>query len=205
MKRVLLLFVLVSLLAATAQADDLFPPEWRGEPRTTWQGWEFATSDPNPLPDLGQNPMGPPSTLVQPGYDQTWEDIIDGRQGVWPLSGTIDIEIPNYPDPNPEKWIWVQLTWKPQVVGDYALDVRAAPELSGDWVDGAPINEILLPDGWIHTTYEMILPYNPEFEQVFIGGTVFVDELVIDTYCVPEPATMGLLAFGGLMMIRRRR
>lgn len=193
------------MLAPVAMADDLNPPTWRGLPGTTWQGWEYSTDIQNPLPDFGDNPMGVPTTFVQPGFSQWWEDVLDGRQGVWPLSGTINVEIPNYPDLNPEKLIWIQLTWKPQVVGDYSLDVRATPEALGQWVDAVPVAEIPLPDGWTHTTFEIVLPYNPVWETVYVAGTVFVDELVIDTYCVPEPATMSALALGALAMIRRRR
>ena len=38
-----------------------------------------------------------------------------------------------------------------------------------------------------------------------IGGDVFVDQLVVDTICIPEPATMSLLALGGLALLRRKR
>lgn len=48
---------------------------------------------------------------------------------------------------------------------------------------------------------------NPHWDAIEIGSKhgVILDELVIDTISVPEPATLGLLALGGLALIRRRR
>ena len=45
---------------------------------------------------------------------------------------------------------------------------------------------------------------NPAFEIVRIDGAVMVDEIVIDTICIPEPASLALLGLGGLALMRRR-
>jgi len=42
----------------------------------------------------------------------------------------------------------------------------------------------------------------PNYYQVYVQG---VDELVLATTAVPEPASLGLLALGGLALLRRRR
>ena len=47
-------------------------------------------------------------------------------------------------------------------------------------------------------------PDREDFSFAF-DGPVFIDEIYIGTYCTPEPATLSLLALGGLAMIRRRR
>jgi hypothetical protein len=57
---------------------------------------------------------------------------------------------------------------------------------------------------WWHSTYNLRIYPNPDFEILRIDGTVMVDQIVIDTICIPEPAALILLAFGGLLLLRRR-
>ncbi|MFW6146725.1 MAG: PEP-CTERM sorting domain-containing protein [Planctomycetota bacterium] len=135
------------------------------------------------------------------GVGQQWWDEWEGRQGVWPLSGAIEALLYNRPDPLPYKDIQVQITWKPQVPGAF-LTVR---ELM--WgATGSLVEERPLPDDWTHSTYMIHIEPNPPEEIVRIDGSVMIDELVIDTICIPEPMTISLLVVGaGTLALRRKR
>ena len=197
----LMVGVLLLMGASSALADNILPPPWAGESRTTVQGWEFSDDNLNPLPDFGVNPFGLQPATVNPGYP--WLPESNGRQGVWPLSGSITFPIYNFPEPYPEKRIWIQVTWQPQDVGN---ELHVGASAAGATELGcALIDDVLLADGWRHTTTEIILEPNPQMEDVEVWGWVNVDEVVIHTRCIPEPATLGLIALGGLMMLRRRR
>ena len=52
---------------------------------------------------------------------------------------------------------------------------------------------------------EMTIEGIPEFEVIRISGDIYLDEMVIDTYCVPEPASMSLLCLGALALIHKRK
>jgi hypothetical protein len=190
--------------SSPAFADDLNPPPWaRGGPGTTFQQWEFSGPSPTPPPDVVNNPYGMPSLHAYPGTNQFWVDLWGGHQGMWPLSGTVEVDIPNRPQPFPYKDIWVQLTWAKQVPSSTPV---VWDFLHG--VYGSLVNEIVLgpaPTGfWYHSTFLIHLEPNPASEIVKIDGTVVLDELVIDTICAPEPATIALLGFAALAILRRR-
>jgi hypothetical protein len=204
--RLLAAGLIVCLMVGSALADDLNPPAWRGQPRTTFGEWEFSTNNPTPPPEPGYlYPWGLPSTTVAPGLFQNWMDNWGERQGVWPLSGEIHVTIPNNPEPLPYKDIWIQLTWAQQ-----APNVWPAVSETRFGVPATLLAEVPLPNGWFHSTYEIQLQPNPDWEQVLITGAVNVDEMVIDTRCVPEPGTLvlfvlGGLAVGGFALFRRGR
>ncbi len=68
------------------------------------------------------------------------------------------------------------------------------------------------PQDWVHEQIEITLPAQPQFLSVevefyahyamwsFLG----IDNVDLESYCIPEPATMGLLMLG-LPLVRRRR
>lgn len=212
MKKISVLVVALLLFGAAAWADDYNQPEWRDatNPSKTLQGWEFGVNNNSnaPLPDWGQNTWGFLPAEITPGGatgSGGWIDHLDGRNGVWGLSGQIDVPIYNDPILRPEKIVWVQVTWHEQEEG-------GVPSVEGLPIAGFQTTPAVLIDtqpaaepGWNFSTFEYRIFPNPEFEIVRIAGDIFVDELVIDTWCVPEPLTMVIMGLGGIGMLRRRR
>lgn len=102
--------------------------------------------------------------------------------------------IPNHNEPLLPKWVRIQFT----------LDT---PE--GNWGGNpkhiGPVTD--LQDGWYHHWADYVVPCEPF--TVFLSGTVAVDQLVVDTLCVPEPGTMLLSTIGfgviGAALRRRRK
>ena len=241
MKTLVCVGLCLLFVGSAAIADDFAPPPWHGEWSTTFQWWDFGydplpgapladprrydPDGPSPL-DQGQGIPGVPYAAQggSPGYLPSthlfvypFGDWIDfdqesGRQGIWPLSGTIEVLVDNHEPPNPYKWVWVQLTWREQAGGNPVGDpkdlitYRDAGGPDGPYTHD-PIqvtSDVLLADGWHHTLYEWYIRPNPVDELFMIEGDIDVDQLVVDTWCIPEPATIGLIGLGGLLLRRRK-
>lgn len=213
---------LLCLFVGKATADDWVQPPWRGLPGTTLQEWEYLTPGPNfgpPDGDLGdQNPYGPPVSYDDPGGTPSiWHNSFAGRAGVLEFIGphALVFDLPNQVSPNPEKWIHIQTTfYSPQ---GYPVEQGPAGVIVA-WDGGiyssdttpTPQSWLAQGDGWYTHIFNVILPENPSFEriEVYWNSGVFepyyVDQVVIDTYCVPEPISLVLLALGGTVLMRRR-
>lgn len=213
MKRLVfaLLCFTVSLIAAMASAHDLFPPQWRGLPGTTYQEWTFDDADDPASPEVIDNPYGSAIADITVGSFGTgwWEQLpgVGDQTGYWDLGeGNIIIDIDNTDVPNPFKEIWIQVTYYKDINAAPIVDVPGGVFLSSQLE--VPVEHVPTGGDWVLDQYIFRIYPNPRHEQIVILADPMwmsvIDQIVVDTFCVPEPATIGLLIFGGLAFAVRR-
>ncbi len=219
---VIAMMLTVLVFAVVAPADDTFPPTWRGLEGTTVQEWEFTAPGPNYGPPDGalfDNPYGDPVAYDDPGgWPSTWRSSHGGRDGVLEFIGpyALVFDIPNRDLPNEEKWIQIQTTFYspqfyPMEQGPAGVNIVYDSSVYSSDQPPTPQSWSSLGDGWYMHVFDIVLPWNPVFERIelywdsAVFEPYFVDQVVIDTYCVPEPASLGLMAAGAVLLLRRRR
>ncbi len=133
--------------------------------------------------------------------------------------GVLNIHIDNWERAEPyEKHFWITIVAKGYMT-DVGLSGFPHMESSNSeeppWLDSygdGPMED--LGDGWFKRSYWGVIKPNPlweEFQFFFINtnpdypGPILLDSVHIATECVPEPATITLLALGGLLLRRRKR
>ena len=219
MRKLTLTVMLVSLWASSAGADYYDPPEdWPDNPYFTHQQWEFSTSQ-NPIPaEPGYvNPNGEPSALVY--GDAIWIDdpsdyFPTARRGMWvvggfdvPTSAWVELTVPN--DPLlPEKLVWLQITYFLTGAPGASYDADLVPSGS-EVVTVVPGSEVAYDvpgeSGWFY--FEKMWSIQPQPAEEVITATInlpamavlAMDEVAVDTICIPEPATLSLLAVGACL------
>jgi hypothetical protein len=214
------LLVLVSAVSATIINDTA--PSWRGNVDTTTQAWgfdndnnpadlepgwvnPFGTSDPSAEVIGVDPPYGPPDFIAPDTYHI---DSENGHQGLWRMYGDSElrIHIPNNPIANDYKEIWYQMTYYASGYTGAEPEFFVFPTETSETliskIEVDPVNH------YFHSIWSIIIEPNPDEEWITIKPrdcTIYIDEIIIDTICVPEPTTLVLLSFGGLSMLRKRK
>jgi hypothetical protein len=202
-------------LCGVAWADDVVPAPWRDSGLYTFQEWEFRREG-EIGPDGELATINPGSPLMSPGDGVQWTSDfqtfgLDGYVGTGTTNSYLMFDIPNFIDFEPIKYIRVQIngiwdaTPPPIVSGVFANDNEVGTEV----LVGFDASDETFPG--FHRWEDWHIIPNPDWERIFIDvpeGS-FVNQVVIETTSVPEPASLSLLAMGGfgcgLMVLRRSR
>ncbi|MEP0766310.1 MAG: PEP-CTERM sorting domain-containing protein [Fimbriimonadia bacterium] len=193
--RAILTAMAAAALSLSAVADDLTPPWYRGLPDTTFQHWQFYT--PSQHPEVFWNPYGEPF-ISDVSSASVWFPEFEGRRGVWCIAPDTFMEftIPNVVDYNHEKEYRFQLTY------------FGAPGDVGPLGDPYDFGYIDMGDGWTHFRADYRFPFCDWTKAYVVAGgrPLYIDQLVVDSWCVPEPGTMAAIAAGlGALALRRRK
>lgn len=187
-----------------------------GEPHIEWPSGEYWVEDAGGVPEIVTVVVTMELVDYMPSWGEDANDVIPDTPtvhiGVYGPDGQgdtsrpvpVSIWIPNDPEDRPVKKIFWQMTSdkSPTPHGDPPTTnppgtstPTGIPHWKHDntnWYTYNGMNEIRPnPDGeWL--TFELVHSTN-------------IEEIVIKTVCMPEPATLGLLAAGGLLTLVRRK
>lgn len=224
LKKVLVVIACLAGFCGSVNAS-VITPEWIGADHTVhaeWSNWNpiimegetyYAPDIWNASDEASLSLTDTPDAFV---YEGAFAGSHDGRDNVLVLEGlgyeSMDFFMPNYTG-GEFKEIFVQITYQ---------DLGCAPILGVDaYINGQSLTTGISPayfqgreqleGNWVTEAFLFIVTPNSDYEFMTLGfetsgvSQVGVDSVVIDTICVPEPASMGLFALGTLFFLKRRQ
>ena len=189
----LFIFAIIFLAANFVLAQDVEPPAWRtnGLPGLTFQAWEFLSDATPSPPNLVSNEFGAPTGEIMLGAFTN--NLPNPEAGGEPVSGWyfqysdngIVLIIPNDPTDRPSKLIRVQITSTkaPQGINIQTMPPEASVSNTYNqaWQHGGT--------PWYTYVSDYLVEPNPNEETIVINfpEETIVEEVVVDTWCLPEP------------------
>jgi hypothetical protein len=179
-------------------------------PGWTEQGWDFENETPpfGIAPSAYENPFDVPMVMriadLSGGQGVRWGD------GTWQgPEFKILLDIPNQPIFNPEKLLWITLTYRGNVSFLWIWDIDTGGLFNE--VPGSLDEKIDPASGWKTRTQQWFFKPNPREEIVAIGlkgdagALAAIDSIYIKTWCIPEPTTMAVFGMGAAIMLSLRK
>lgn len=199
--RLMAIALILTLATHTILADDLNPPPYRGGPLSVFSEWQLLPGTVI-LNQTQWNTVGQAPWILSP---------VPVSTQVTPTSpGLYDFQLPNWKDNMQIKYMRVQLSWQngpATPVNVLSQAIWANQSILGNIVFASTPALNTSGTGW-YQYFDLTFQPNPEWErvQVQLPAGSLMTQTVIDTVStVPEPATVAVLGFGGLMLRRARK
>ena len=212
MRRLIVFAILfLMLLSGVPSAYAVSVPVWQGLEGTTYQQWNFDANDNPAVPEVIDNDYGSASASITVGFmGSGWLDdpLLGTHTGMWDIGGddgSIVLDIDNRPLALDYKEIWVQVVY---YQGLYAVPMIGIEEAQFISSETDLLEEDGFGGGWYLEKSIWRIEPNPSHEQIILTGNLdgsLIDQIIVDTYCVPEPASIVLLMLGGFAALTKRR
>jgi hypothetical protein len=179
----------------------------------TSQQWTFDDADNPAAPEISDNPFGTAMATITVTGDSCgsppgWYPAFLGHSGVWAaMETTVTMVIPNSPAVTGYKDVFLEVVFRTELLNAEITSVVTATGVNPVVVAG-PQEITALDPGWWKLVAQWRIYPNPQEETIFLrvhDSGADVDSIIVRTDCVPEPATLCLLAVGTLCAFRKRK